>query len=123
MSKPLTPLRAIRQHCLACAGRPKYVRECVSTQCVLYSYRMGHNPARRGIAPGRPILSSILPNSRRVFERFPELIKARKCLAMPKEGSLDQVVSGGEIRLIRMDTVGKVHMLNKKIIIELTQVE
>ena len=58
MNKTLTPLKAIRQHCLVCAGRPKDVRECPSTECSLHAYRMGHNPPERELAlvksmPGR----------------------------------------------------------------------
>jgi len=45
-----SPLKAIRQKCLDCAGgKPSEVRKCVSDDCPLYPYRMGHNPARKGI--------------------------------------------------------------------------
>ena len=119
--KHLTPLRSIRRHCLSCAGRPKDVRECLSTECMLYQYRMGHNPARKGISSKKAFVKSIpdsiLPNSRRVFERFPEGIRARKDIAMSKE-IVQPGASGGEIRLIKMEAVGKVQMLDKKIIIE-----
>ena len=56
--KPLSPLRAIRRHCLACAGRPSEVRACASYECKLHCFRMGHNPARRGVGPGRIIKAS-----------------------------------------------------------------
>ena len=117
MSKSLTPLKAIRQHCLTCASRPKDVRECPSTECILYRYRMGHNPTRKGVGPDKLVLNSILTNSRRAFERFPEGIRARKDIAMSKE-IVQPGASGGEIRLIKMEAVGKVQMLDKKIIIE-----
>ena len=121
--KRLTPLRAIRLHCLSCADRPKFVRECPSAEsCVLYQYRMGHNFARKGIGPkkgyAKPNPYSILSNSVRVFERFPEGTKARKDIAISKSRSLNQVAAGGEIGLIKMEAVGKVQMLDKKIIIE-----
>jgi len=48
----LTPLRAVRQHCLSCAGRPKDVRLCPAKDCSLFVFRMGTNPARAGIGPG-----------------------------------------------------------------------
>ena len=48
----LTPIRAIRKHCLKCASSPKEVRLCIVTDCSLYSYRMGKNPRRQGIGPG-----------------------------------------------------------------------
>lgn len=40
-----TPLKAIRAFCVACMGG--YVREvsrCTAKTCVLYPYRLGHNP-------------------------------------------------------------------------------
>ena len=47
--KHLTAIRAIRQHCLSCAGRPKDVRLCNTTECSLYPFRQGKNPNRVGI--------------------------------------------------------------------------
>jgi hypothetical protein len=50
-NKLSTPLRAIRKYCLFCGvGSPKEVRECLIKDCALYPYRMGTNPARKGIA-------------------------------------------------------------------------
>ena len=121
MNKTLTPLKAIRQHCLVCAGRPKDVRECPSTECSLHAYRMGHNPARKGVGPSevyaRSISKGILSNSGRV----PEEIMLKRCSAMSKERSLNQlerVASGGEIGIVKMKAVGNVQVLDKKIIIE-----
>lgn len=45
----LTPLRAIRAKCLDCAESTHEVRHCPIPDCPLWPYRMGHNPARRGI--------------------------------------------------------------------------
>jgi hypothetical protein len=45
----LTPLKAIRRKCLACAGSKGAVRKCSDCPCPLHDYRMGRNPARRGI--------------------------------------------------------------------------
>lgn len=40
-------LRAVRKHCLECSGdSPDGVRECVSTDCVLYPYRFGTDPEK-----------------------------------------------------------------------------
>lgn len=45
----LTPLKAIKKHCLECSGfEKKQVRECVIKDCVLYEYRLGKNPNRKG---------------------------------------------------------------------------
>ena len=39
------PLKTIRAKCLdCCAGSAHEVRECPSTNCPLWSYRMGRNP-------------------------------------------------------------------------------
>jgi hypothetical protein len=50
MNKYVTPIKSIRKHCLQCSGGSvKEVRECVIHQCVLYNFRMGKNPRRKGI--------------------------------------------------------------------------
>ena len=46
----LTPIKAIRKHCIeCCGGSHKEVRECNRVDCHLYPYRMGINPRRKGI--------------------------------------------------------------------------
>ncbi len=46
----LTPLKAIKKHCLECSGyEKKEVWECKITDCVLFNYRLGRNPKRTGI--------------------------------------------------------------------------
>jgi len=48
--KRLTPLQAIRAKCLDCTcWQPKEVRLCPCEDCPLYPYRLGKNPARKGI--------------------------------------------------------------------------
>jgi hypothetical protein len=45
--RKITPLLAIRHHCVACSGGVhREVRECVIIDCPLYEYRMGKNPHR-----------------------------------------------------------------------------
>lgn len=45
----LTPIRAIRAKCLDCSnGSPREVKICVSGACVLYPYRLGEQPSRKG---------------------------------------------------------------------------
>ncbi|PIS43763.1 MAG: hypothetical protein COT22_14110 [Ignavibacteria bacterium CG08_land_8_20_14_0_20_37_9] len=45
----VTPLKAIKKHCLECSGfEKKQVRECVIKDCVLFMYRQGTNPNRKG---------------------------------------------------------------------------
>ena len=47
-SQVLTPVKAIRAHCLHCCGySPKEVRLCTVESCSLYPYRMGHCPGRK----------------------------------------------------------------------------
>lgn len=51
--KPLTPVRAMRAKCLDCAGGMRSeVEACLIHSCYLYPYRMGKNPARKGISGG-----------------------------------------------------------------------
>ena len=111
----ITPLRAIRQFCLACASRPKDVRECPSAEsCVLHIYRQGHNPARKGIGPkkvcARSISDVVLPNSRLVSERFPEGTKARMGMAMSKSISLNQGAKNTKKRAFKMEGQGKIQI-------------
>ncbi len=51
----MTPLRAIREHCLECQGwdgqgvKPmKGVRECLQEGCRFHPYRMGKSFSRKG---------------------------------------------------------------------------
>lgn len=45
-----TPLKAIRKKCLDCSGfSPLEVKLCPITECPLYLYRFGRNPARAGM--------------------------------------------------------------------------
>ena len=48
--KKITPIRAIRLKCLDCCnGSQTEVKLCPITDCPLYAYRLGKDPARRGI--------------------------------------------------------------------------
>lgn len=52
MSKKLTPLSAVKAYCRQCSGEsPKSVKLCPISNCSLYPYREGHNPARKGVGP------------------------------------------------------------------------
>ena len=43
----LTPLKAIRLNCVECMGfQHNLVKECASTLCPLYPFRMGRSPRR-----------------------------------------------------------------------------
>lgn len=45
----LTPCKAIHQFCIdCCGGNRKGPKLCSLTECVLWPYRTGHNPKRRG---------------------------------------------------------------------------
>lgn len=46
----LSPVKAIKKHCLDCSGgSKKEVRECIIQDCPLYPFRLGKNPNRKGI--------------------------------------------------------------------------
>jgi len=40
-----SPLRAVRARCLDCGEGPFDVKECCDTDCAIYAYRLGKNPA------------------------------------------------------------------------------
>lgn len=49
-TKTLTSVKAIRRNCLKCqGGHPSLVRNCDSTDCDLFPFRLGRNPNRKGI--------------------------------------------------------------------------
>ncbi len=59
MKMKLTPLKAIKKHCLECSGyEKKQVRECVIKDCVLYDFRKGKNPHRKGSTLSKNTASS-----------------------------------------------------------------
>lgn len=62
-----TPLKAIRAKCLECAGSASLVRECSSKDCQAFIYRLGRNPARRGIGGGLSNFKKKVPTQ---VERF-----------------------------------------------------
>jgi hypothetical protein len=46
----LTPMKAIRNHCLECTGWSAHeVKICTDKLCNCYPYRLGTNPERAGI--------------------------------------------------------------------------
>ena len=43
-------VKMFRKYCIECmGGQPYLVANCSSTECAVYSYRFGKNPARTGI--------------------------------------------------------------------------
>ena len=44
MSEIKTPVKAIRAFCLSCVGTSNEVKLCVSKNCPLFPYRLGHRP-------------------------------------------------------------------------------
>jgi len=53
-----TPLKAIKQECLNCQGGSREgVMDCPSIDCPAYKFRLGKNPARKGM--GHPNLESL----------------------------------------------------------------
>ena len=60
MKNYLTPIQAIRKHCLECSsGSSHEVKNCVITNCPLYPYRFGKNPQRKGIGNRRAVIKKI----------------------------------------------------------------
>ena len=47
----MTPIKAIRAHCIeCCGGSKKEARLCPAESCPLHPYRMGHRPKKPGAA-------------------------------------------------------------------------
>ena len=44
MDRQTSPVKAIRKHCLECAGSSKEVTLCPIQECPLYPFRYGKNP-------------------------------------------------------------------------------
>lgn len=52
-NKKQTPLKSIRSMCLECSNQqPALVRECHITDCPIWIFRFGKNPARKGLKQG-----------------------------------------------------------------------
>jgi hypothetical protein len=67
----MTPMKAIRAKCLdCCCGQSNEVRLCPISDCSLWPYRDGHNPARKGLGNKN---ASFLPNSAHDFEASAEV--------------------------------------------------
>jgi len=68
MRNRMTPLWAIRLNCLQCmAGSPAEVRRCNISECSLFEYRFGRNPALKGKRGN----SEALGKYRRSFQKKP----------------------------------------------------
>ena len=53
--KRITPIKAIRLHCLDCSNGSAYeVAHCPCTDCNLYQFRDGHIPWKKGMGPKNP---------------------------------------------------------------------
>jgi hypothetical protein len=44
--EPMTPMEALRSHCLDCAGSASEVRLCMALRCPSWPFRMGSSPWR-----------------------------------------------------------------------------
>lgn len=56
--KYLSPVKAIKKHCLECSGdNAKERKNCAIKKCQLYPYRLGKNPNKSGIG-GRKSLKN-----------------------------------------------------------------
>jgi hypothetical protein len=60
MSDRRTPISIFRKFCLECMGGNKtFIKECSTTDCLLYLFRMGKNPARSGKGASRERMMEI----------------------------------------------------------------
>ncbi len=58
----LTPTKAIRQKCLECSNwQPMEVKVCSADDCAIGPFRMGKNPARKGLG-GNPNMGHLHEN-------------------------------------------------------------
>ena len=49
----LTPIKAIRLHCIECMGfQVGEIEGCTAPLCPLFPYRMGNNPSLKGMTRG-----------------------------------------------------------------------
>jgi hypothetical protein len=77
MQKRLTPIKAIRKICLECMGYSWVeVKRCIRSECPLFEFRFGKNPARKGrkLSPEHPFLRKGSLPTRRVTKDSPEVI-------------------------------------------------
>ena len=65
----ITPLKAIRAKCRECSGGFVAIDRCDNTDCSLFTYRLGHDPARRGIGGGLSNFKGKGPHSSGEFTR------------------------------------------------------
>jgi hypothetical protein len=70
--RKVTPLRAIRAKCLDCSLSKKEIRFCAVSSCPLYPYRLGKNPARKGMRVNHPV-GIVEKLSEEAFSRKKEL--------------------------------------------------
>ncbi|MEI8011430.1 MAG: hypothetical protein WCI27_02960 [Candidatus Omnitrophota bacterium] len=117
----LSPLKSIRKHCLDCATRPKEVRNCTNTACNLYPYRLGHNPSRKGVSPGRIIRTAYKIDSEAKGDHSVATSEPNGRRAYIATGGGQNRVISKEVRLVEMEAVGKIQMIDRRIIIELSQ--
>jgi len=55
MSKKPTSLRAIRNYCRKCVGGGiRAIKKCPHVGCILFPYRMGKDPGRKGVGNRNP---------------------------------------------------------------------
>ena len=116
-TKYLSLAKSVRKYCLIrCEDGVQCVRLCEDTECPLHPYRMGKNPNRVGIGGGkRPSLPEKGHSSGVIGTE-----KKKLGVESGSSGLSSPRASGKEIHLIKMSAVGKVQMVGKKIIIELT---
>jgi hypothetical protein len=67
---PMTPMQAIRAHCIDCAGgSASEVAKCAARKCPSWPFRFGHNPWRP--PPSEARLAAMQERGRRLAANWP----------------------------------------------------
>lgn len=121
----LSPLKAIRQHCISCAGRLKDVRLCSTSECRLHPFRQGRNPNRKGIGVGIRAKNGRFQAKIARLAGLSEKIASGESIDKAKtaSGNLGALYEKTQLVPIKVEAYGKmqIHRVNKNIVITLSE--
>ena len=73
-SKKMTPLRAIRQHCLDCSGdSAAEVRACEAEDCFLHPFRFGKNSLSERRSPSPEHMAALQAGNRKARQKTSQI--------------------------------------------------